>query len=422
MTDTSAVTAVGSQAFRVTTAFGNTGLGAQAGAATTTGLRNTAVGAAALFSNVTGSDNVAVGRSALILATANDNTAVGANALDAATSGASNTAVGRNALGVLTTGSNNVALGRDAGLAVTTGSRMTLVGDNADAGGGALVNATALGALARVDQDNSVVLGSTNGVNGATASTRVGIGTTTPEAQVDLLYDATISGDTLQATRHEDSGAGPVVTFRKTRGTRAAPTGVLNGDNLLFLRATGHNGAAISATGRATLFAEATEDWTVTANGTRWAFFTTQNGTTGTLERLRIDHDGQVGIGTTDPLATLHVAGTVRVDSLGTAGATALCRNASNEIATCSSSLRYKRDVEAFDGGLKPDRPPAADQLHLEGRWAARCGLRRGGGGRHRSAAGRIRRGGRGRGREVRPPDDRAGQRHQGTRAAREGA
>jgi hypothetical protein len=83
-----------------------------------------------------------------------------------------------------------------------------------------------------------------------------------------------------------------------------------------------------------------------------WTFFTTQSGTTATLERMRIDHDGEVGIGTTDPLATLHVAGTVRVDVLGTAGATALCRNASNQVATCSSSLRYKQDVAPFGGGL----------------------------------------------------------------------
>jgi hypothetical protein len=34
------------------------------------------------------------------------------------------------------------------------------------------------------------------------------------------------------------------------------------------------------------------------------------------------------------------------------AGAVALCRNASNEIATCSSSLRYKTDVTPFTEGF----------------------------------------------------------------------
>lgn len=65
-----------------------------------------------------------------------------------------------------------------------------------------------------------------------------------------------------------------------------------------------------------------------------------------------IDHDGDVGINTTTPASTLHVNGTVRVDTLGAAGATTLCRNAGNQIASCSSSLRYKDQVEPFTSGL----------------------------------------------------------------------
>ncbi|RFF33038.1 tail fiber domain-containing protein [Wenzhouxiangella sediminis] len=42
----------------------------------------------------------------------------------------------------------------------------------------------------------------------------------------------------------------------------------------------------------------------------------------------------------------LRVNGTLRVDTLGSAGATALCHNANNQLASCSSSARYKRDIE----------------------------------------------------------------------------
>lgn len=42
----------------------------------------------------------------------------------------------------------------------------------------------------------------------------------------------------------------------------------------------------------------------------------------------------------------------VRIPGLGTAGATTLCRNANNEISTCSSSLRYKTNVAPFNFGL----------------------------------------------------------------------
>ena len=40
------------------------------------------------------------------------------------------------------------------------------------------------------------------------------------------------------------------------------------------------------------------------------------------------------------------------VDTLGAAGADMLCRNATNQIAACSSSLRYKTDVRPFTSGL----------------------------------------------------------------------
>lgn len=45
----------------------------------------------------------------------------------------------------------------------------------------------------------------------------------------------------------------------------------------------------------------------------------------------------------------LRVHGTLRVDTLGSSGSTSLCRNASNQIATCSSSARYKEDVHDLE-------------------------------------------------------------------------
>jgi hypothetical protein len=49
---------------------------------------------------------------------------------------------------------------------------------------------------------------------------------------------------------------------------------------------------------------------------------------------------------------TINENGTVGIYVLGSAGATALCRNASNQIATCSSSIHYKSNVEDFRSGL----------------------------------------------------------------------
>jgi len=48
----------------------------------------------------------------------------------------------------------------------------------------------------------------------------------------------------------------------------------------------------------------------------------------------------------------VRVPGTLTLITLGSAGSTSLCRNASNQIATCSSSRRYKKDLHPFTRGL----------------------------------------------------------------------
>ena len=59
-----------------------------------------------------------------------------------------------------------------------------------------------------------------------------------------------------------------------------------------------------------------------------------------------------VGIGTTSPSDKLEVNGVLRVDILGSAGSTQLCRNASNQISSCSSSRRFKSHIAALPTGL----------------------------------------------------------------------
>jgi hypothetical protein len=63
--------------------------------------------------------------------------------------------------------------------------------------------------------------------------------------------------------------------------------------------------------------------------------------------------DTNVGIGTTAPADRLHVNGIIRVNTLGGAGSTGVCRNASNQLSTCSSSLRYKDRLAPFTSGLE---------------------------------------------------------------------
>jgi hypothetical protein len=100
-------------------------------------------------------------------------------------------------------------------------------------------------------------------------------------------------------------GNGGGLTTRRTRGTAAGPTAVQSGDNLLALCAQGWGASGFGI--GALIAANATENWTNTAQGAAIAFNTTANTTGANVERMRIDHNGNVGIGTTTPAFKLHV-------------------------------------------------------------------------------------------------------------------
>ncbi len=72
----------------------------------------------------------------------------------------------------------------------------------------AITNATAIGANAYAGSSNSLILGSINGVNGALADTKVGIGTTTPSERLHVvgngLFTGILSTNTFQANGNSE--------------------------------------------------------------------------------------------------------------------------------------------------------------------------------------------------------------------------
>jgi hypothetical protein len=181
-------------------AFGGVG----AGAANTTGSNNTFFGSDAGVSNNTQGDNSFFGHRAGRFTTVGSNSFFGASAGENNSTGGSNSFFGINAGFNNTTGNfnaffgvgagqsntssaNNSFFGANAGNVNVTGSNQTVIGANADVGANNLSNATAVGSRALVEQSNSLVLGSINGVNGATADTSVGIGTTTPASKLEVF-------------------------------------------------------------------------------------------------------------------------------------------------------------------------------------------------------------------------------------------
>jgi hypothetical protein len=136
----------------------------------------------------TGFNNVAFGNNTLQnLASGANNVGLGYQVMQVIGSGSQNIAIGTNALSSINSGNNNTALGFQAGNVITNGANNLFLGYNTNANGASLTNASAIGSLARVDASNSMVLGSINGINGAIASTKIGIGITAPTAQLHVV-------------------------------------------------------------------------------------------------------------------------------------------------------------------------------------------------------------------------------------------
>ncbi|MFT3750368.1 MAG: hypothetical protein QM768_18780 [Agriterribacter sp.] len=199
--------------------------GQSAGNANTTGFGNSAFGDKALYSNTSGTLNVAIGPSALYTNTTGfASVAVGDSALQVSTSSL-NVAVGSKALGKTTIGSGNSALGYRALRTNITGSKNTSVGYFADVLSSGLSNATAIGAYAQVHTSNSLVLGSVNGINGATATVNVGIGTNAPTERLHVVGNQLLDGNLTFATGAEsiqfaNPGATPApMMYMFTSGT-----------------------------------------------------------------------------------------------------------------------------------------------------------------------------------------------------------
>ncbi len=93
-------------------------------------------------------------------------------------------------------------------------------------------------------------------------------------------------------------GALPVV-YRAARGTANAPLPVQANDILGGLAVRGYAPSGFTG-GKGQVMFRAAENWTDTANGTYLHFTTTPIGSTTFAERMRIDPDGRVLIGTTD--------------------------------------------------------------------------------------------------------------------------
>jgi hypothetical protein len=156
---------------------------------------------------------------------------------------------------------------------------------------------------------------------------RIGLGTTVPSYQLDIVDDIGsggtnygrvamrgLGGSILQ-WRFGDDASAPDFAIYKARGTRTSPTIVQNGDTLGNMQFNGYDGSTNRLGAVIRSFVEGTP--ATNKIPARIAFFTKPDSATAITERMRISSDGLVGIGTTVPAARVHSLSTTEQLRLG---------------------------------------------------------------------------------------------------------
>jgi hypothetical protein len=131
----------------------------------------------------------------------------------------------------------------------------------------------------------------------------VGIGTNNPAGPLHIYSGGAVFYDRMGSPAH--------VVVRSANGSVGYPTALWKDGIVGRLSFTGYDGTSWAVNSYTGLRALATENWYAGAHGASLAFYTTPNGTYTEQQRILIDENGKVGIGTSHPQYLLSVRGVI---------------------------------------------------------------------------------------------------------------
>ena len=180
-------------------------------------------------------------------------------------------------------------------------------------------------------QDVVVKTNATENIRILNSNGNVGIGTPSPIRKLHVYSTSnpgsirnTVDGGFSGIEAFTYSGSGnshPYFMGLTAKGSSTVPTYPLNGDVLsAFIARDAIDGFVPTNFGGASMYMNATENYSALNKGTNLRFLNTGNGTNTIVERMRIDHNGNVGIGAIAPTEKLEVQGSVKIVD-GTQGA-----------------------------------------------------------------------------------------------------
>jgi hypothetical protein len=135
------------------------------------------------------------------------------------------------------------------------------------------------------------------------ASGNVGIGTTNPSEELQIVKDGNIVN--LEGFSYRSTSGGFGIIGYGARGTLTNPTTLATDDNTLWIRGMGYDGTDYHRVGHIGIKVESVSSGSVPG----YVLFQTNDGegTNSLVERMRITSTGNVGIGTSSPDNTLHI-------------------------------------------------------------------------------------------------------------------
>jgi len=185
---------------------------------------------------------------------------------------------------------------------------------------------------------------------------RLGVGTSTPQYRLTVAGDGTSNLSSVMGVEAYGTGAGSntlAIIMRRAGGTQAVPTATSNNESLGTFGFQGHTGGGFSANLSSFIGAQATENWTVGANGSGMNFHTTPNGSTTNVKRLGIASDGNIIVGSGTSATennAITVALTNNTGAACTAGDIVIVGGVDNSFTTTASPGNYSVIGVVIDG------------------------------------------------------------------------
>ncbi|MFI5250789.1 MAG: hypothetical protein ACHQQQ_00030 [Bacteroidota bacterium] len=145
----------------------------------------------------------------------------------------------------------------------------------------------------------------------------------------------------------------PTITGKKAGGIPNSPTATSANSTLIRLSGSGYTGTGFTGS-KGIIDIMSAENWSTTSNGSYIRFWTTKIGTTNVVERVRIDDNGNFGLGTSTPNLAMDI---LKGFAIRDSTPTQIASNQNDYAIGTVSILRLNTDISRTISGFNNGFP-----------------------------------------------------------------